>query len=79
VLAALMVTMALSAMDHNIVSTAIPQVVRDPGGSPPRPGHGQRRPAGQAGPAAPVPSAGDKSGWPPRRGLLSCLLPEPSR
>src|SRR5215813_10436239 len=31
VLAALMVTMALSAMDANIVSTAIPQVVRDLG------------------------------------------------
>ena len=32
VLIALMVTMALSAMDNNIVSTAIPQVVRDLGG-----------------------------------------------
>src|SRR5499427_10531343 len=32
VLAALMVAMALSAMDNNIVSTAIPQVVRDLGG-----------------------------------------------
>jgi Major Facilitator Superfamily len=32
VLVALMVTMALSAMDNNIVSTAIPQVVRDLGG-----------------------------------------------
>src|ERR1700728_733473 len=32
VLAALMVSMALSAMDNTIVSTAIPQVVRDLGG-----------------------------------------------
>ena len=32
VLIALMVTMALSAMDNNIVATAIPQVVRDLGG-----------------------------------------------
>jgi MFS family permease len=32
VLVALMVTMALSAMDNTIVSTAIPQVVRDLGG-----------------------------------------------
>src|SRR5262249_23033774 len=35
VLAALMVAMALSAMDNNIVSTAIPQVVRDLGGVSP--------------------------------------------
>src|SRR5450755_3162235 len=32
VLAALMVTMALSAMDNTVVATAIPQVVRDLGG-----------------------------------------------
>jgi hypothetical protein len=32
VLIALMVAMALSAIDNNIVATAIPQVVRDLGG-----------------------------------------------
>jgi hypothetical protein len=34
VLIALMVTMALSGMDNTVVSTAIPQVVRDLAGSP---------------------------------------------
>jgi hypothetical protein len=67
VLLALMVTMALAAMDNNIVSTAVGTLVAVPVLVPRRfataPGAAASTgPAEQAGPAAPVPSTGDKSG-----------------
>ena len=62
-----MVTMALAAMDNNIVSAAVGTLVAVLVLVPRRfataPGAAASTgPAGQAGPAAPVPSTGDKSG-----------------